>query len=176
MQKYRQALHAMVQQKGDGKLGGVTWEVSRSAGIHIHWQFLPVPAETIRSGLVEAAFKVAAENEHYPKIEQREIGDGTGERSDYFRFWIWSPPGPSDSATTPTQPQESKEGMEKAFILPLSANFRFDLQFGRMVLAKLLRLDSRANWKDATQTQAEEEADAQAFKAAFKEFDFSIED
>jgi hypothetical protein len=42
-------------------------------------------------------------------------------------------------------------------------------------MAKLLELDKRMNWKDATQSQPEEEADAEAFKEAFKKYDFSME-
>jgi len=127
----------------------------------------------IRSGLVEAAFKVEAENDHYPKIEARDIGDGTTERNDYFRVWIWSPLEPSNDLS---KNGDVDDGQEKSWILELSPEFRFDLQFGRRVLAKLLKLDSRANWKDATQSQGEEEADAQSFKDSFKEFDFSLEE
>ena len=41
-------------------------------------------------------------------------------------------------------------------------------------MAKLMGLERRINWKDAVQTQEDEEADATAFKEAFKEFDFSL--
>ena len=170
MQRYRGALHSMLQEKSNGELGSVTWDVSRAGGVHLHWQFLPVSAQMIRSGLVEAAFKVEAENEHYPKVEKRDIGDGTTERGDYFRVWLWCPEEPKD---------ESQNGIkgtatEISLILPLSPDFRFDLQFGRRVLAKLLKLDQRANWKDAVQTQADEEVDAETFKETFKSFDFSL--
>ena len=62
---------------------------------------------------------------------------------------------------------------------------RFDLQFGRwvvlsltvnadyirIVLANLLGLSKRIDWKACSQTESEEKADAQAFKKAFKAFD-----
>ena len=41
-------------------------------------------------------------------------------------------------------------------------------------MAKLLRLDGRAHWKDCTQSEAEEARDADAFKAAFGAVDFSL--
>jgi hypothetical protein len=50
---------------------------------------------------------------------------------------------------------------------------RFHLQFGREVLAKLLRLDQRVDWKDCGQTQVQEEQDVEKFKEAFKGFDFA---
>lgn len=168
MQRYRSALHSMLQTKSEGKLGAVTWEVSRGNGIHIHWQFLPVPSDLVARGLVEAAFKVEAENLKYPKFEKQK-GDKTSEEGDYFRVWIWRP---GEAETT--EPKEA--GTENTMVLPLSSDFRFDLQFGRRVMAKLLQLESRINWKDDVQSQAEEQADADSFKEAFKAFDFSLEE
>ncbi|KAL9025965.1 MAG: hypothetical protein Q9196_005298, partial [Gyalolechia fulgens] len=50
MQRYRRALHSFLISKCSTKLGAVTWEVSRAAGIHTHWQFLPVPSDLIQKG------------------------------------------------------------------------------------------------------------------------------
>ena len=172
----------MLVTKAGGELGAVTWEVSRADGIHIHWQFLPVSIGLISRGFVEAAFKVEAENEKYPILKTRDIGDGRGEKGDYFRVWIWRP-GENDEA----QPSEkenghgsnrqgSSAGTETSLVLPLSANFRFDLQFGRRVMAKLLGLEKRVNWRDCGQEEAEEVADAEAFKKAFRQYDFSMEE
>ncbi|KAK2834976.1 hypothetical protein FQN49_006727 [Arthroderma sp. PD_2] len=166
--KYRSSLHSMLQEKAGGNLGAVTWEVSRGRGVHIHWQFLPVQADLIHRGLVEAAFKVEAENLEYPKVEKRE--SNSEEQGDYFRVWIWAPKQPSDG-------EAAKEtGTETTLILPLSDRFRFDVQFGRTVMAKLLGLEDRTNWRDASQSQEEETADADAFKKAFEKFDFSLAD
>lgn len=178
MQRYRKALHSMLVTRSKQELGAVTWEVSRAGGIHIHWQFMPVPTDLITRGLVEAAFKVDAENAQYPTFKVKEIGDGADEKEDYFRVWIWKP-GESDSdgagGDDATGSGEAA-GREKSLVLPLSSNFRFDLQFGRRVMAKLLRLEDRLNWKDCLQSEAEEGADAEAFKKAFKEFDFSLDE
>ncbi|KAK2753510.1 hypothetical protein FQN54_007900 [Arachnomyces sp. PD_36] len=174
MQRYRSALHSMIQTKSDGKLGAVTWEVSRGNGIHIHWQFLPVPADLIHRGLVEAAFKVEAENLKYPKFKKPKA-EGQAEDGDYFGVWIWSPgDAPPKEQTEPSESQQS--GTENTMVLPLSPDFRFDLQFGRRVMAKLLQLENRINWRDDVQSQEEEQADADAFKEAFKAYDFSLEE
>ncbi|MCJ1413798.1 hypothetical protein MMC32_000123 [Xylographa parallela] len=182
MQRYRSALHSMLVAKAGGVLGAVTWEVSRADGIHIHWQLLPVSVGLITKGLVEAAFKVEAENEKYPLFKAREIGDGRGEKGDYFRVWIWRP-GKDNEAQPPEKENghgsdkpASSTGTEVSLVLALSANFRFDLQFGRRVMAKLLGLEKRANWRDCGQAQAEEVADAEAFKKAFRDFDFSMDE
>ena len=148
-----------------------------------------MPAALATKGLVEAAFKVEAENEKYPAtFKAKAIGDGTAEQGDYFRVWIWRPressaestflDGGSSSANDGDggkKKEERGEGEEKELVLPLSAEFRFDLQFGRRVMAKLLGLEGRMQWKDCTQSDAEEKQDAQRFKDAFKPFDFSLE-
>ena len=183
MQRYRRALHSMLIDKTSSSLGAITWEISRADGIHFHWQFLPAPAELIQKGLVEAAFKVQAENEKYPTFKVKEIGDGTAERGDYFRVWIWYPEkgetiGADAANGEHTSEDETGEtrGREKSLVLSLPAGMRFDLQFGRRVMAKLLGLEVRTHWKDCPQTEKEEQQDAETFKAAFKKFDFSLEE
>ncbi len=131
----------------------------------------------VKKGLVEAAFKVEAENEKYPTFKSKEIGDGTGEQGDYFRVWIWRPSGGVDATLDGEGEGEGEDkGEEKELVLPLSEGFRFDLQFGRRVMAKLLGLEGRMNWRDCGQSDEEEKRDAEGFKEAFKRFDFSLEE
>jgi len=163
MQRYRKALQAMVRHQSKGELGAVTWEVSRASGVHIHWQFLPISTDMVKRGLVEAAFKVEAENEKYPHFTAEEVDDGISEQSDHFRVWIWRA-GDGDA----------EDDVERSLVLQLPYNQRFDVQFGRRVLAKLLQLEARLDWKDCMQSEAEEIQDAEAFKKAFKDFDFSL--
>ncbi|KAI1918230.1 hypothetical protein LOZ58_006068 [Ophidiomyces ophidiicola] len=165
MQRYRLTLHSMLEKRG---LGTVTWEVSRGSGVHIHWQLLPLPSNIIRRGLVEAAFKVEAENLNYSKFERQSEDTVLLDEGDHFRVWIRA--SNSDQEEQPASPAES------ILTLPLSGKFRFDLQFGRIVMAKLLALENRASWKDAAQSKTEEINDAEAFKAAFKSFDFSLDE
>ncbi|KAI9824862.1 MAG: hypothetical protein M1832_001467 [Thelocarpon impressellum] len=165
MTRYQVALQSMLSSLApDGSLGAVTWEVSRGGGVHAHRQFLPIGADLVRKGLVEAAFKVEAENENYPRFEAVSF-HGESDVADHFRVWIWSPPSSAEA--------EAEAEIMTSLSLPLSESFRFDLQFGRRVLAKLLGLEKRTNWKDCLQSQDAEEADVAAFKAAFKAFDFS---
>ncbi len=188
MVRFNSSLRRMVRDRSSGQLGAVTWEVSRAGGIHSHWQFLPVPINLINENLVELAFQVEAENLKYPRFSSPafaqsdgaadEIGQFSGVRSDrgdYFQVSIWKP-GPRDGEEEKDSDNNThSNGSEKVMTLELNPDFLFDLQFGRRVMAKLLQLDKRMNWKDATQSQAEEEADANAFKEAFKSYDFSLE-
>jgi len=163
LQRYRGALQNMLvanskDSEGRAQLGSVTWEISRGGGVHLHWQFLPVPIDLVQRGLVEAAFDVEAENSSYPKFVKTAKEIEEAEDGDFLKVMIWS------------------ESLRKDIVLPLDKSFRFDLQFGRRVLGKLLGLESRTHWRDCSQTQAEEEADAKALKEAFKKFDFSLQE
>ncbi|KAG7112723.1 CWF19-like protein like [Verticillium longisporum] len=51
---------------------------------------------------------------------------------------------------------------------------RFDLQYPRRVVAKLLGLEDRFVWQDCAQTEDEEMADVDAFREAFREWDFTL--
>jgi hypothetical protein len=162
MNRYKKALQTMVSERSENHLGAVTFEISRASGVHTHWQFIPVPASMVSEGLVEAAFKVEAENHKYPAFQVRDPGISEQE-GDFFRAWIWSPP-----------TQEGGCGTTKCITMPFDDSLRFDLQFGRKVLAKLLELEKRTQWRDCAQTEDEEKADVEAFKAAFKDYDFSL--
>lgn len=165
MIKYRNALQIMVSLRSVNKLGAVTYEISRTGIRHTHWQFVPMPVDLIRTGVVEAAFKVEAENYQYPPFEMKDIGVGVG-AGDFFRVWIWTPSGDED---------ENNDGKMTSLLLPLDTDTRFDLQFGRRVLAKLLGLEKRIQWRDCEQSIEAETAEVDAFKAAFKEHDFTME-
>ncbi|KAF1930320.1 uncharacterized protein M421DRAFT_3398 [Didymella exigua CBS 183.55] len=159
MQKYRVAVNSMLNSTAGEEYGSVTWEVSKASLPHTHWQYLPVPADLIRRGLIEAAFKALAENLHWPAFSKADVGDGIDETSDFFRVLVWDPKNPPDQQTS--------------LVLRFDDKIRFHNQFGREVLAKLLRLDKRIDWKDCGQTQPQEEQDVEKFKEAFRAFDFA---
>ena len=177
MQRYRLSLHVLLDTASKGSLGAVTWEVSRGEGVHDHWQFLPVPLDLIKKGLVEVAFKVEAENNKYPNFKTMDVGDSTTEKGNFFRVWVWQPIGKSEDDESDDEDDDCKnKGKEKSMVLPIPGDIRFDLQFGRRVMAKLLGLEQRLSWRECMQSEAEEKEDAEKFKAAFNAFDFSLEE
>ncbi|KAI0854163.1 CwfJ C-terminus 1-domain-containing protein-like protein [Daldinia vernicosa] len=161
MVRFKESMQAMVATQSKFKLGAVTFEISRQSGIHVHWQFIPIPSELIRKGLVEAGFKVEAENRQFPPFEETALESGIDETSDFFRLWIWS-----DDSDTGIQSKE--------LVMRFDSNMRFDLQFGRRVIAKLLGLEDRLYWQDVVQSIVEETQDVEKFKEAFKPWDFTL--
>ncbi|KAL9076408.1 MAG: hypothetical protein Q9157_003696 [Trypethelium eluteriae] len=200
MRRYQGALNSMLADRAAGVLGSVTWEVSRSKGVHTHWQYLPVSAELVRKGLVDAAFKVSAENQQFPVFRIGDPGDGLESApDDFFRVVVWAPESESESKALDemgTGKENGRNGAgedvemkgvgdvdgkvvtgkETKMYLVLDDSFRFDLQFGRKVMAKLLGLESRMQWQDCGQSHEDEVGDAEEFKKVFKAFDFSLEE
>lgn len=194
MHKYRRTLQSYLSHSSkDVPLGAVTWELSRAAGIHVHWQFLPVAAELVEKGLVAAAFRVEAENEKYAAFHASPPSPdstGTSNEGDYFRLWIWRPNAPllapndskeaadgtiSPPAVAPPPVGGEGGGVETSLTLPIPPNAHFDAQFGRRVMAKLLGLETRTDWRDCGQEVDEERRDAEAFKKGFRPWDFAFD-
>jgi len=174
MSRFKTAIQSMIAHKSSDKLGCVSYEISRGNGVHTHWQLLPMPVDLIRRGLVEAAFKVEAENMSYPEFRVRDPGIGL-EDGDFFRVWLWAPSLPASDDGRDEEGAPLKSAMAKTITMFFDDSVRFDLQFGRKVLAKLLGLEGRIQWRDCAQTEDEEKTDVEAFKIAFKKFDFSLE-
>ncbi|KAG5952083.1 hypothetical protein E4U53_001684 [Claviceps sorghi] len=163
MTRFRESLQAMISHKSSHKLGAVTWEISRARNVHLMWQLIALPAHTIQTGIAEAAFRVEAENQKYPAFQTKDLGlQEQASQGDYFRVWLWADNG-----------EDKIKG--KSLVMPLGSDTRFDLQFGRRVIAKLLGLEKRFYWKECEQTVEEETHDVEAFREAFQEWDFTLE-
>ncbi|KAA8900926.1 CwfJ C-terminus 1-domain-containing protein-like protein [Sphaerosporella brunnea] len=151
MNRYKEALEKLFESCG---AGSVTFEVRRQSGVHAHWQVVPLKPELLED--VDAAFDSAAKQAMNREFED-EADTEEGEVGDAFTYWA--------------------SGKKKGRSLKLHGNEYFDLQFGRRVLAGIIGVGGRrANWRDCVMTTAEESTDASAFKAAFKSFDFSLEE
>ncbi|KAI9668425.1 MAG: hypothetical protein M1831_001179 [Alyxoria varia] len=196
MRRYVPALNAMLEEKLKGVWGTVTLEVSRKAAVHAHWQWMPMPAAQIASGLVEAGFKVEAETDGLGTFQEIESGSsqfGPGIKTDAsmteaeeeeattslpegdaLTIAFWSPATPAFSHSADNTKQQQPH-TSKTLRLPLDQHTRFDHAFGRRVLAKLLGLEKRTNWRDCAQNEQEETAEAEGFKRVFEGWDFTVE-
>ncbi|KAK7730005.1 hypothetical protein SLS53_009120 [Cytospora paraplurivora] len=169
MSRFRESLQAMVSTKSKHKLGAVTWEINKVAGIHAHWQFMPITADMVKKGLVEAAFRVEAENLHLPALIVKDFGISDEVPGDYIRIWIWC--------------EDEGEGTDdggkiisKSLLMRWDESVRFDLQYPRKVMAKLLGLENRMFWQDWRQTDEEETQDTARFRDLFQPWDFTLTD
>lgn len=164
MGRFRDSLQGMVAARSARRLGAVTWEISRARNIHVHWQFVPVPAEMVSQGLVEAGFRVLAEDLKLGGFEVKDFGTADEVPGDYLRVWIWAEEDGADGGKV----------VGKSLLLRFDEGVRFDLQYPRKVMAKLLGLEERTVWQDVVQSEEEEAADVAAFRKAFKEWDFTL--
>ncbi|KAK4229175.1 CwfJ C-terminus 1-domain-containing protein-like protein [Podospora fimiseda] len=160
MKRFRDSLQGMIASVSKRKLGAVTWEISRARNIHDHWQFMPVPADMVIKGLVEAGFRVLAEDLKLGKFTTKEFETADQVEGDFLRVWTWA--------------EEEEQVVSKSLLLKLDEEVWFDLQYPRKVMAKLLGLEQRTSWQDVVQTEDEEKADVEAFREAFKEWDFTL--
>ena len=178
MTRFRKALSAMVGSKSHGELGTVCWEVNRTGIRHFHWQLIACPIDLLKKGMVEAAFKVKVEQYKYPTFQSCDADSQLLQRSDYFRVWTWTsnPLGMADHANGNA---EENLGVAKSLYFSLPTDQKFNIWFGRDVIASLLQLENRVNWMDALlrkdgSEQAAEEEEADGLRADFEEFDFAM--
>ncbi|KIW25720.1 uncharacterized protein PV07_08875 [Cladophialophora immunda] len=180
MNRFRKALSVMVGAKSHGQLGTVCWEVNRTGIRHFHWQLVACPVDRIKTGMVEAAFKVKASQYEYPDFQSCAADAQLPQRSDYFRVWTWlaDPVQLADHANGNAN-EGDDVGVAKSLFFSLPTNQKFNIWFGREVMAGLLQLENRVNWMDSILSkdgsdQAAEEEDAEGLRADFEEFDFAM--
>ncbi|OAA71451.1 CwfJ domain protein [Cordyceps fumosorosea ARSEF 2679] len=160
MTRFRESIQASVSARSRRSLGVVTWEVSRARNVHLIWQLVAVPATLIAEGLAEAALRVEADRAGYPAFSKTDLAEE--ESGDFVRVWLWGD-------------GEDEVLRGTTLVMRLEPEARFDLQFVRRALAKLLGLEERAVWQECQQTEEEETKDAEAFRDGFKEWDFTLE-
>ncbi|EXJ91356.1 hypothetical protein A1O1_04468 [Capronia coronata CBS 617.96] len=178
MNRFRKALSTMIGSKSQGQLGAVCWEVNRTGIRHHHWQLMASQADHVKKGLVEAAFKVAGERNEYPAFQPCDPDSQLPEKSDFFRVWTWVSD-PVEMADHTNGNSEKEFGVTKSMYFPLPTDQKFNIWFGREVMAGLLQLENRVNWMDALlrkdgSEQLAEEEDAQGLREDYEEFDFAM--
>ena len=144
----------------------------------MHWQWMAVPVKLIKEGLLEAAFKVIAQDKKYPPFGPADPNTLLPVRSDYFRLWIYTPPeqssNPLEAADRLSGDGDADEGTEKSIYFPLPSDQRFNIWLGREAMAKVLKLGERLNWDHVKQPVEEEKADKDALMQQFTPWDFTL--
>ena len=178
MTRFRKALQSMIGYQSKQRLGSVTWEISLSKSVHVHWQFLPVNASKILAGLVEAAFKAEAKQSKImcPLVEaEPHLADAAnpfGVPRDFFRIWLRADLDEDDNG------EQGGKIVAKTLVMDLTNDQerRFDFQYPRRVMCKLMEMPERYSWKACEQSKEEEAKDVEDFKEMFSQWDFTLRD
>ena len=126
--------------------------------VHAHFQVVPVPlAELaeVRSTFERNGAKQSVAFEELPAGRTLEQAVGRG-------FYFYVEISAEAEGGAPTRLLHRVQGLFRA-------------QFGREVLASVLKTPKKANWKACVVSQTEETAQCDAFKTAFKHFDFALD-
>jgi len=145
--RYQAALRTLYAKYG---ATAVFFEVGRvsSKGGHAHIQAIPVPIP-LENG-VESAFRDEGRL-HGIEFEVEDAGAPSDEGGEgYFRVEL-----PSG----------------RRLVHQMRRGLPFSVQFGRKVLASLLKVEERIDWRNCLQSEAADRTDVQAFKTAFAPFD-----
>jgi len=117
-------------------------------GGHAHIQAVPVPLSL--EDRVESAFR----NEGKLMGVEFDVEEASTPRSEdgagYFRVEL-----PSG----------------RRLVHRMRSSLPFSMQFGRKVLASLLNVEERVDWKSCLSSEEDDKADVRAFKTAFTPFD-----
>ncbi|EEB05980.1 CwfJ family protein [Schizosaccharomyces japonicus yFS275] len=145
MNKFKDSVKKMFKSFG---LEAVIFEVNKKQGVHLLWQVVPIPSSKVP--LLMPAFEKQSAEARF-SFQKRDVRP---KEYNYFRAIL--PNG-------------------EVLVKPLKFRERFDLQFGRRVLANVLEIPDRVDWRQCSQTVDEEKKDAEDFKEAFKPYNFTLE-
>ncbi|KAF9202808.1 hypothetical protein BGZ59_001971 [Podila verticillata] len=153
LKKYKDGLCRFYESKGAVM---VSWELSLGGKFqHAHTQLMAIPKDKVQA--VEDQFR-------------KDIGLFIIDRN-VTEPGMWQD-------HVPSNPQDSFFKVElpsgKLLVCPVPGRVKVDAQFGRKVIATAMGHPSRADWKSCAKTSDEERKDTQAFKNAFKAYDFTL--
>ncbi|AMD20717.1 HDL027Cp [Eremothecium sinecaudum] len=150
----------------------VVFEINSSNSIHYHKQVIPVPKYFIANFVNALNRQVHLNNERFTSNAKFEFQEYTGIKNAEYLVLL------NDPATNYLQftVYETPKTDPKIYIATFEADERLDLQFGRRVLAFLLKLPRRVLWnsKICEQRKEDEEAEVEKFQIGYKTFDFTI--
>ncbi|XP_010545352.1 PREDICTED: zinc finger CCCH domain-containing protein 64 [Tarenaya hassleriana] len=154
LSKYQNSVRSYYKSHGND---AVFFELVSTRGTHANLQAVPVPSSKAR--LLPNIFNLAAEKLGFTFVTRKFSDSSDGRKylqKEYNKtsgfFYVELPDGTVLSHT-------------------LEENEKFPVQFGREVLAGLLKIPERADWKSCAVSQEEEAKSAEEFKKQFQSFD-----
>lgn len=167
LNSYEESVVKMNYKKFD--MSSVVFEIHSKNSIHFHKQLIPVPKYLIMKFQDALSRQVHLNNERYTSNTKLDFISFTStddpeylaivdnDKQNYLKFTVYE-----TSESTPT-----------IYISMIQPEDRIDLQFGRRVVAFLLRLPKRVNWTSLAckQTKEQEEDEVRKFQKGYEEFD-----
>lgn len=167
MVAYESSIVKMNYRKFD--MSTVVFEINSERSIHFHKQIMPVPKYLIMKFQASLDRQLHINNEKfsnntkldfkiYESTDEEYLGIRNDPKTNYLQFTIY----------------ETSESSPKIYLATFNAETRLDLQFGRRVVAFLLRLPKRIKWDSplCLQSKEQETKEAECFQKSYKEFDF----
>ncbi|KAK3814259.1 MAG: CwfJ C-terminus 1-domain-containing protein-like protein [Benniella sp.] len=166
LQKYKDGLQRLFQSKGAAM---VTWELSQSGKMqHAHVQVMAVPQDMVAD--IERQFREDIQSFFVHGKPGRDQSSEENSSSQSRPTAVWEDQLPASE----NQGYLKIELANKVMVCPIPERQWIDPQFSRSVLAKALGIPDRANWRNCVKIADDERKDSQAFKLAFKNYDFTL--
>lgn len=169
LNSYEHSIVKMNYRKFD--MSTVVFEIHSEKSIHFHKQLIPVPKYLIMNFSQALDRQCHLNNEKYTsngKLNFKNFNSTkdkayldivTDPKHNYLQFTVY----------------ETSEAEPEVYLALFEPNDRIDLQFGRRVLAFLLRLPKRVNWNSpiCEQSKEQEEKEVAKFQKSYEEFDIT---
>jgi hypothetical protein len=147
----------------------VFFQINKSDSVHFHIQCFPILEDFLLDFSKALEKKAKFNNDkhsHNTKLAFDMFEDTEDERylelvnskRDYISFIIF----------------KRSISKQQIFVSEIDSSKGLDLQFGRRVLADILRTPNRAKWDKCQQSKKVEEKETEAFKELFKSYDFAL--
>lgn len=169
LNSYEKSIVNMNYKKFD--MSSAVFEIHSDRSIHFHKQLIPVPKYLIMKFHDALQRQVHLNNERYKsnaKLDFKTFNSQDNseyldivndQKQNYLKFTVYE-----TSGSVPT-----------IYISTIQPEDRVDLQFGRRVVAFLLRLPKRVNWSSSAckQSKEQEEEEVRKFQKGYSDFDIA---
>lgn len=166
---YESSVVKMNDRKFD--MSTVVFEIHSDRSIHFHKQIVPVPKYLIMRFKDALDRQLYLNNERYKNNAKMDFQVFNSGKDSTYRDIIGNPKENFIQFTV----YESSQSEPVIYLSRFSVDERLDLQFGRRVLAFLMRLPKRVNWASTVckQTTEQEMEDVKKFQKGYGEFDIA---
>lgn len=166
---YESSIVKMNHRKFD--MSTVVFEIHSDRSIHFHKQIIPVPKYLIMRFQDALDRQMYLNNERYRTNAKMDFQVFTSREDSAYKEII----GDSNKNFFQFTVYETSQDEPTIYLSQFNANDRLDLQFGRRVVAFLLRLPKRVNWASPVckQSKEQETNEVKKFQKGYNDFDIA---